>query len=224
MSNWAYAQEVPTSPWRSAMTLPRSLHLTRTPAGYRVASRPVRELERLRGTPARFPRMAAAGVIPVSGVLGFPPAPAEVEVVFEVGDGSDVGIELSNERGERYRVGYRARDGVFYSDRRNAGGDAFSDAFADDVHEAPRLVPGDTVRMHLVLDVASMELFADGGTTVMTEIFFPTEPFSRIAIYGSGTPATLLEGRAWRLEGIWDPVTPVPAGGPDSATGMDGPG
>jgi fructan beta-fructosidase len=143
-------------------------------------------------------------VVPVTDVVGFAPAPAEVEMAFAIGSDSDVGIELSNARGERYRVGYRAADGVFYSDRTEAGENAFSDAFADDVHEAPRQARGDTVRLRVVFDVASMELFADDGTTVMTEIFFPSDPFSRIALYGTGAPATLVEGRAWRLEGIWE--------------------
>lgn len=48
MSNWEYAQNVPTSPWRSAMTVPRELALRTTPAGLRLLQRPVRELERLR--------------------------------------------------------------------------------------------------------------------------------------------------------------------------------
>ena len=58
--------------------------------------------------------------------------------------------------------------------------------------------------MRLFLDVSSMELFADQGATVMTEIFFPTEPFSRMSIYGAGAPATLLGGRVWSLAGIWE--------------------
>ncbi len=142
--------------------------------------------------------------MPLTNLLGFPPAPAEVELAFEVGPDSDVGIELSNARGERYRVGYRAREAAFYSDRSAAGDHAFSGAFAADVHRAPRQARGDTVRLRVFFDVASMELFADDGTTVMTEIFFPSVPFSRMSIYGTGAPATLLGGSAWRLEGIWD--------------------
>ncbi|MEP7344519.1 MAG: glycoside hydrolase family 32 protein, partial [Gemmatimonadaceae bacterium] len=47
MSNWSYAQEVPTSPWRSAMTVPRELTLRRTPDGLRLVQKPVVELESL---------------------------------------------------------------------------------------------------------------------------------------------------------------------------------
>ena len=45
MSNWEYANKVPTRAWRNAMTLPRSLSLAKTDAGYRLLSLPVRELE-----------------------------------------------------------------------------------------------------------------------------------------------------------------------------------
>ena len=52
MSNWAYTLDVPTSPWRSAMTVPRSLTLRRTSAGLRLAQKPVEELGILREEPA----------------------------------------------------------------------------------------------------------------------------------------------------------------------------
>ena len=48
MSNWQYAQVVPTEAWRSAMTLPRELVLMSTPEGLRLYSKAVKELEKLR--------------------------------------------------------------------------------------------------------------------------------------------------------------------------------
>jgi len=53
MSCWPYAGDVPTSPWRSAMTVPRELLVRRTPDGFRLIQHPVRELESLRGTPIK---------------------------------------------------------------------------------------------------------------------------------------------------------------------------
>ncbi|HEY8837746.1 MAG TPA: glycoside hydrolase family 32 protein, partial [Dehalococcoidia bacterium] len=51
MSNWLYAQDVPTSPWRSSMTVPRELSLRRTPGGLRLVQKPVGELKKLRMVP-----------------------------------------------------------------------------------------------------------------------------------------------------------------------------
>src|SRR5207247_4390683 len=54
MSNWEYANDVPTSPWRSAMSLPRELALRGTPEGLRLIQQPARELSKLRDQHQRF--------------------------------------------------------------------------------------------------------------------------------------------------------------------------
>ena len=48
-SNWSYAQDIPTSTWRGALTLPRELALTKTTRGVRLVQKPVPELDKLRG-------------------------------------------------------------------------------------------------------------------------------------------------------------------------------
>ena len=45
MSNWEYAQKVPTEKWRSSMTIPRELSLVKENGHYRISSQPVRELK-----------------------------------------------------------------------------------------------------------------------------------------------------------------------------------
>ena len=49
INNWSYAQDIPTSTWRGALTLPRELALTKTTQGVRLVQHPVPELEKLRG-------------------------------------------------------------------------------------------------------------------------------------------------------------------------------
>lgn len=51
-------------------------------------------------------------------------------------------------------------------------------------HTAPRASNDKTLSLHLFFDVASCKLFADGDEVVMTEIFFPSEDFSRLKLYG----------------------------------------
>jgi fructan beta-fructosidase len=54
------------------------------------------------------------------------------------------------------------------------------------------------------IDVATIELFADDGATVLTETFFPGEPFDRIRVYAEGGVGTLVRGEAHRLRNIWE--------------------
>src|SRR5258708_12739108 len=51
MNNWDYAQVIPTSPWRGAMTVPRELSLISTTEGLQLVQQPVRELNQLRYQP-----------------------------------------------------------------------------------------------------------------------------------------------------------------------------
>lgn len=205
MSNWDYAQQVPTSPWRSAMTLPRELRLVGTRSGHRVFSQPVRELASLRTTTIPLSSMKVRDRVPLEERLPFPVTVSEMSVEFalEPGASGRFGVELSNSRGEIYRIGYDAEQDEYFSDRRRAGDSSFSDKFADRVHRARRVGDAGTVRMHLVLDVASVELFADDGATVMTDIFFPTEKFDRAAFFSEGEEVELLRGEVHQLASIW---------------------
>ena len=200
MSNWLYGQEIPTTVWRSAMTLPRKLELHRLNPGYRLFSTPVREVEALRDAASPIPAGTTALTDAAEGTY-------EVDVRFLITEGSteEFGIVLENSVGETFRVGYDPAAGEFFSDRRNSGDTSFSEAFADRLTRAPRLATSDTVRLHAFFDLASAELFADDGATVMTDIFFPSEPFRRISLF-SGQSTEVLGGETYTLQRIWPAV------------------
>lgn len=202
MSNWEYATVVPTEAWRSAMTLPRQLILRSTAAGLRLFSQPVREVESLRGNVFSMEDQTIGSELNLSEKLGFSPSQMEVILEAELPEDAetDFGIALSNSKGEEYRIGYDAAGNVFYSDRTKAGKAGFSEKFAARRHTAPRLSTEGALRLHLFFDVASCELFADGGGVVMTEIFFPSEDFSEVKLYSNGGDVKVGEARIYPLK------------------------
>ena len=60
MNNWQYANDIPTSPWRGAMTVPRSVALRETRDGFRLVQKPVEALALLRGENHRIENRAIA--------------------------------------------------------------------------------------------------------------------------------------------------------------------
>lgn len=205
MSNWDYATVVPTEVWRSAMTLPRVLILKKTSEGYRLFSQPAGELKTLRTASQKLEPTEISGTLDLTQQTGFSNGLLELTLDFEPEDGStaDFGVELSNLKNERYRIGYDAASKQFYSDRTKAGGVSFSTKFAEKVHVAPRLSADRTVRFHLFFDVASAELFADDGGTILTDIFFPSEIFSSIKVYSEKGKVRLIAGESHVLKSIW---------------------
>jgi len=113
-----------------------------------------------------------------------------------------VGIELRNDLGEWYRFGYDSGGNRFYSDRTGSGDFTFSEQFAG-VHRAERISASRTLRLHLFVDAASIEAFADDGANVLTDTFFPTRPFNAMGLYSVHQPVHLQQGEVHVLDSIW---------------------
>jgi fructan beta-fructosidase len=201
MSNWDYAQVVPTKAWRSATTLPRSIKLVQTEKGLRLSAEPIAELQKLRKKAYTIPNQTVSGTTAVTQKLGFKAATLEVELELEfaVGAQTKFWVEMLNTKGEVYRIGYDAKTNQFVSDRTKSGKNDFSPKFAANQHIAPRLKTNQTVKMHLYFDRASCELFSDDGLINMTEIFFPNEDYSILRLNAEGGSAEVVSGKVWVL-------------------------
>jgi len=202
MSNWDYAQKVPTSKWRSAMTLPRELRLIRTDKGVRLEQTPVIEVGQLRDN-----RLVMRRNFRVQSELKLNAQSPLNEIAFAVDlsktRAKTFGINLRNKPGETYRIGFDVAQNNFFSDRTRAGNHDFADNFAVRPHTAARLSNNRILKMRLLFDVASVELFADDGQTVLTEIFFPTEDFNNFEIYADGGAVQFVQFQMWELKSIW---------------------
>jgi fructan beta-fructosidase len=205
MSNWQYANKVPTIEWRNAMTIPWQLSLRKTDVGYRITTKPVPELKSLRTSTADIPPTKISDSLDISAMLGNSAPLMELELEFDhpAGAKGSFGVELSNTKGESYRIGFDAAGNQFFSDRLKAGDASFSEHFAKHMSTTSRSSGEKTIKMHLYVDVTSAELFADDGANVMTEIFFPSENFSFVKLFADGSQANLIAGKAHQLKSIW---------------------
>lgn len=180
MSNWLYANEVPTDPWRSAMTVARTLQLIKSGPTYRVVSEPVDNLNDYRGT--KFSKDAISLNETITLVNGQKIDLARAEINFVMSGINEGGFDylLSNPSGDELSFGYDASEKHFYVDRSLSGKTDFSEEFADTMSTAPRTSNAERLHGKILLDATSIELFFDDGETVMTEIFFPKAPFEKL--------------------------------------------
>ncbi len=203
MSNWQYANQVPTEKWRSAMTLPRILALYRTREGFKVALRPVAETSNLRVDSLQVDRtlLAEGG----SWNQGFPSDSSllNLELVLSDVTGQGFGWELmfENDLEEYIAIGFDADTKRYYIDRTESGRQDFSEDFAG-MHYADRISEERQIFLSIWLDRSGIEVFADNGTVVMTELFFPNEPYNWLTFETGGKPV-LIEGNIFQLSSIW---------------------
>lgn len=214
MSNWDYAQEVPTETWRSAMTIPRDLSLHATDFGTRIWQHPVEELEKLRGPVRTLGMDRLQDGVTVIDLKDLAPNGAfELDLTVDLvdSDAEELYLTLSDDSGQHfYRTGYSRKPGVenaFFTDRRATVDDSAGQKFAPDhLTVAPRWSNDGNLRIHAIFDRTSAEVFFDQGDPVMTDIFFPEEPFTKLTIevngsVGEGMPSGwgLKEGKIWGL-------------------------
>jgi fructan beta-fructosidase len=199
MSNWMYANVVPTVKWRNAMTIPRELKLKRVGKEIHVASVPVAELSLIRSKPVTWQNVQVQKTFDVTKKTGKIFFPGRLDLSLEKPD--DFTIILSNDAGEEVIIGYDKQQQQYYIDRTKSGKTGFQKDFAGR-HSAPRIGKKSSMDLSLIIDVSSIELFADEGLTVMTEIFFPTEPFKHIRIQ-SPRNTTIKKIEISSLKNIW---------------------
>jgi fructan beta-fructosidase len=167
MSNWLYGTVVPTTKWRSAMTIPRELILKKVNNDWRVASVPVKELNAIQGKKVMINSSSSLQL------------PARLNLKMDVIQ--DFHITLSNNLGEQLIIGFDKNANQYYIDRTISGKTSFHAEFASK-SVAPRFTSNKKMDMTLVIDVSSVELFADEGLSVMTAIFFPNKPYNKIQL------------------------------------------
>ncbi len=197
MSNWQYANIVPTTTWRNATTLPRELSLHDTKEGLRVFQKPIKEFNILRGSALNIPKMELKELKTIDSKN----VKKEIKLSVDLSKttASNFGIILSNSKNEKVEIGYDVLKKQFFIDRTEGGKKAFSKEYNVNQY-APRISPNTILKMHLIIDVASVELFADNGATTMTSIFFPNEDFTTTQIFSKNGNTHILNGQLWHLK------------------------
>lgn len=199
MSNWLYGQKVPTAPWRSAMTVPRELNLTTVSGNEaRLVSRPVPELDKLSSKTVTLENINVQGDYNLTEKVNNPTG--RFRLKFNAAQTSDWSVVLSNQLNEQIVIGFNRADNSYYVDRTKSGKIDFDPNFAQ-VIKAPRVAVGNETAVDLLVDAASLELFADNGLTVLTGIFFPNQPLSGVNIKAPAFNIARLEYS--NMESIW---------------------
>lgn len=192
MNNWQYANDVPTSPWRGQMTMPRQLSLVTTADGTRLRQVPVPAISAAatnRDKTQTKVRRAAAG----ERATGQDAVIAKLEVRVALGAASEAGVVVrrSADGSVGTRIGVR-RDGTLVVDRTRSGNVTFNPTFPS-VEEAPVRIADGEVRFTAYLDRSSVEVLAADGTVSITDLIYPPATATGLATYSEGGAAKAVD-------------------------------
>ncbi|PIQ48882.1 MAG: glycosyl hydrolase family 32 [Cytophagales bacterium CG12_big_fil_rev_8_21_14_0_65_40_12] len=198
MSNWDYATVVPTYKWRSAMTVPRALSLEEVEGDVILVSKPVAELVTLENIKRAIEPQT---ITTEFSEISLDDELLKITLEIELGDAERILIQFKNDKDEMAELAYNIKSNSFLFSRDQSGDMAFSDKFVG-VQSSPRLQKGN-LGLEIYLDRSSIEIFADGGKTNITNLVFSTEPFNSMHISTSKGQAKLISGSSTSLKSIW---------------------
>ncbi|PKA99259.1 levanase/fructan beta-fructosidase [Flavobacteriaceae bacterium MAR_2009_75] len=181
MSNWQYANQVPTESWRSAMTVAREMRLVKEGGTHRLAFVPTEKIKGYRGKKFKESEIVVKEDTKIIDSENVDLSSAEI--IFNVSElNSDLNFTLSNSQGDELSFGYTIADKSFYIDRSNSGKTDFSKDFANKKSTAVRISDSSNLSGRILLDKTSIEMFFDNGLNVITEVFFPNSPFEKLIL------------------------------------------
>ena len=189
MNNWSYAGDVPCSPWRSAMTLPRELKLIEYDGKPLLASTVVSEIDK-----------AADSWQPLtSNLLPLTSLKEAYQLRIKLNLDKNSTITLSNEQGEKYVLDVNATARTV-AVHRNAqtGRTNFNGTFSIPSIQAPLNTAGNMVTLDLFVDQSSVELFTENGSMSMSNLVFPQSIYNTLTITGADS-----EAQVRQLKRIW---------------------
>jgi len=188
MNNWTYARDTPADGWRGMMSAPRELALARDGGGLRLVQRLPAELTAAWPAPRRFDGLAISeGAAALEDVCG---ETLLIDVTFDLAGASaaQLGLRVRVGGGAATTLGYDRAGEALYVE----GAHTWRSADA-----APQAVPYEVrdslLRLQILVDTASVELFADDGRVAITNQVFPGPDCAGVELFATGGAARLAE-------------------------------
>jgi levanase/fructan beta-fructosidase len=174
---WMAGGKYPGMPFNQQMNFPNELELRSTQDGLRLCRRPVAELEKLHG---RVQQWEDTVIRPDDNLLsGLQGECFDIHLRFSSGNATALILDL---RGEPVRI----------------------DAAAGEISCCGRTMPIDTsgpVELQILLDITSIEIFAQQGERVMTSCFLPDLENTSYSLIVEGGEARLKTLRIYEIAG-----------------------
>lgn len=200
LGSWLYIRDVPTKPWRGGHTFPRTVTLKTFPEGIRLIQNPIVEMERLRGEHFNMGTTALKEKISV-------PAPSsntyELIAEMEMDRSGKVAFDLCADDKQKTTITYDAHTETLTLDRSKSGQTDFSPSFPA-AYSAPLPLTGNRLKLRILVDRSSVEVFANDGRTTITSQIFPDPDANQIYVYPVQGKVKLMNLDLWKLNSIWD--------------------
>ncbi len=199
MSNWLYARNTPTKNWRSAMTLPREISLSKINGDYTLKSTPIEQFKQQLVTEYSKDLISIKKGTKIDFTYDYL---NQSSIRFN-SKNQNLKLVFSNDLNDSLVIAYDSKQKIFSIDRKHSGFVDFEKTFAKDIHKTSvsNLV-SDAIDYQIILDWSSIEIFINGGVYSFTEQLFPKKPYTKLCIQ-SNENQEITNLTINKIKGIW---------------------
>lgn len=200
INNWNYADAIPTTPWKGAMSLPRTLSVKKINGEWILIQRPYDKLKALR----ELKYAKKDQVIEKYFSVPVTSQQCEIDVEIKAGNGAMTGVRLANGNDHYFEMGFDSKRKVLYIDRSKAGDQAFNKNFEkQNRYEIPYSLTGNKLKLQIFFDKSIAEIFVNDGERVFTAQLFPGEPDAEIGLFSDNVNSTILSCTIYKMRSTW---------------------
>ena len=183
MSNWQYANEVPTMQYRSSNSVPRDLQLFVKDGETYMQSAPSPELLALRKSKVMSKSFSVGKEYVIEKLMDNNVGTYEVLMTVRQKKQGTLSFRLMNGQGEEieYKLDMAKRELTCIRDKSGVAG--FSKDF---ITPTVTQVDGGDLQLRFLVDRSSVEAFVDDGRFVMTNLVFPHTPYNKVVFGATG--------------------------------------
>lgn len=203
MSNWQYANIVPTRQFRSANALPRELSMYTEGKEVYVAANPVKEVENIRQASQPISDFEVKETHVLDNLVPGNEGAYEIGFTLQPGVSKVSGFKLKNSKGEEVNIYLDLKAGKVVMDRTQSGIIEFGKQATPHQKETENIAAKNAInykdnfalatwapiptssqyKFRIFVDRCSIELFVNDGRIAMTNLVFPNEPYNSLEFY-----------------------------------------
>ncbi|PTV93481.1 levanase [Halanaerobium saccharolyticum] len=197
MSNWDYANEVPTEVWKSAMSIPRELKLIKEKEEFNLLQQPINELKELRNEKYIFKNLR----IGKNNNKDFKGIKNPLEIVADFYLENKVEFEIQFKFNEdNLTLSYNDRNSKVIINRENSASSFHPDFKSEQIADLGEL---EKMKLQIFIDWSSIEIFINDGRWVITDLIFPEEVEMDIILNNFAEELIIDKLEIFELDSIW---------------------
>jgi len=199
VNNWRYANQIPTSPWKSAMSLPREMTLRKVNNEWILYQQPVQKLNELKGKSwfEKNMKVTKSKRLPKHG------RSFQLHLEWKPGKNGVSGARVAVGENKYVEVGFDPAANKVYTDRSAYADSSFSAAFAVmNRYEAEVKPENGVISMDIYFDHSVMEVYVNKGSTVLTMQVFSNEHNDAVELFAKN-PVTFKTVQFVDIKSVW---------------------